>query len=371
MYWHGNRSSERFTFRRVTWPGWEEADEYDQITGGSLELSAFSDIKAVGSLDFDGAAVPDDRDLVRIYYGFTDDFLDSISVPLATLFFSVSEPAYDGNTVSGTMECSSVLQVLANKVYGLPFTATAGTRPVKLAIELCESLGLKVNNPDPSAYTIKNDHTFDSDASYLEIVNWLLGSAGFSSCWPDAYGVVQMCEYREPLERPSSVKFSDGDESVMLPEVSRRSDYQSTPNVVRMSYETEDESLWASASNIDPDSRASVVSRRQENTRYESVSELDGDTVDKRLANLKAAALSNLVDNSSDIEYVTMTHAWLPIAPNDAVEIDYIAAGLLWSGAVTNLAIDLEDGVPCQLTARRFVRTGIKTETKGGVLWHA
>ena len=212
MFWHGNRSDEHFTFRRVTWPEWNETDEYDQITGGGIELSAFSDLKAVGSLDFEGASVPDDRDLVRVYYGFTDDFLDSVSVPLATLFFSVSEPTCDGNTVGGTMECSSVLRVLSGKKYGMPFTVAAGTKAVELAVELTESLGLRVNNPDHSGYVVKNDNTFDAGASYLEIVNWLLDVAGFSAVWPDAYGVVQMCEYREPLERPVSVVFSDGEE---------------------------------------------------------------------------------------------------------------------------------------------------------------
>ena len=234
-----------------------------------------------------------------------------------------------------------------------------------------ESLGLRVNNPNPSAYTVKNDYTFDSKDSYLKIVNWLLESAGFSSCWPDPYGVVQMCEYAEPLERPVSMTFADDDQSIMYPEVTPKNDYQSTPNVCRVAYETEDESMWASAANVDPDSRASLVNRKQESTLYESVSELDGDTPDERLADLKAAALKKLVDNSSDIEYVTMAHAWLPVMPNDAVGIEYRAAGLSWRGAVTNLSIDLECGVPCQLTARRFVRTGIKTETKGGVLWHA
>lgn len=58
MDWLGNRSGEAFTFRRVTWPDWLEAEDYGQMTGGSLELSAFSDLKVTATLAFEGDEPP-------------------------------------------------------------------------------------------------------------------------------------------------------------------------------------------------------------------------------------------------------------------------------------------------------------------------
>ena len=58
MSWFGNRSNERFSFRRVTWPGWLEGEDYWQITGGDIELSAFSDLKAAGTISFEGEEPP-------------------------------------------------------------------------------------------------------------------------------------------------------------------------------------------------------------------------------------------------------------------------------------------------------------------------
>lgn len=368
MDWFSHRTDEHFTFRRVSWPSWEEKEDYPQITGGELELSSLSDLKAVGTFDFDGTEVPDDLDMVRVYYGFTDDSNESATFPLATMFVDLAEPMYDGETVSGSLDCYSVLQVLSDKQYGMPFTVSAGTQAVQMAIQLTESLGLRVNNPDPSAYTIKSDHTFDDDASYLEIVNWLLSVAGFASCWPDAYGIVQMCEYVEPTDRPSVFNFGDDEQSIMYPEISPSSNYGSAPNVCRLYYETEEESLWAASYNVDPASKASTVSRGREKTIRETVTELAGDTTAERLANIKAMSLAKLIDNSAEIEYVDFSHAWVPLSPNDSIGIDYVDAGIKWSGAITNLRIELTESIPCQNMSRRFVRTDFKTETEGGVI---
>lgn len=361
---------QRYSFRRVKWPTWEEGEEYTQITGGQLELSAFTDLKVDGSLDFEGLEVPDNHDFVRIYYGYTDSDGEQPMMPLATLMFSVSKPTYEGMTVRGKLECRSTLDILASKSYGAPFTIAAGTQAVQKAIELTESLGLRVNNPDPSAYTIREAHTFKEDeANYLTIVNWLLDAAGYSSAWVDAYGIVQMTPYVEPTERAVSLTLADDEGSIMHPELSRQSDYSDTPNVVRLCYETDEETLTASASNVDPNSRASLPSRGYEVTYRESVSELAGDTQAQRLANLKAMARQKLIDKSSDIEYVEGRCQYVEgLAPNNALGIDYARADLEWRGALTNVSIKLDKTMPADFKARRFVRTGLLTEVSGSAL---
>lgn len=361
---------QRFSFRRVKWPTWEEAEEYTQITGGQLELSAFTDLKVDGSLNFEGLEVPDEHDFVRIYYGYSDSSGEQPMKPLATLMFSVSKPTYEGMTVSGKLQCRSVLSILASKSYGAPFTIAAGTQAIQKAIELVESLGLRVNNPDPSAYTVKSCHTFkEEDANYLSIVNWLLDAAGYSSAWADAYGIVQMTPYIEPTERKAALTLADDEHSIMYPELSKQSDYSDTPNVVRLCFETDEETLIASATNVDPNSKASLPSRGYEVTHCESVSELDGDTQAKRLANLKALAKQRLIDKSSDIEYVEGTCHYVDgLQPNNALEIHYERADIEWSGAITNVNLKLDTAMPADFKARRFVRTGLLIEVSGSVL---
>lgn len=367
-YWLGNRSNERFTYRRVMWPSYEEADDYEGITGGSVELSALSELKASGSLSFDGESLPSEHDMVRVYYSFTDGFGDEGSAPIATMFPVLSDPAYDGSSTSGTIELSSVLSVLSCRVYGMPFTVSAGTQAVALAVQLAESVGLRVNNPDPSSYAVKSDHTFEASDSYLDIVDWLLDAAGYSSCWPDAYGIVQMRRYVEPTEREPTVEFADDEESIMYPEIQVKSNWIETVNAVSMTFETDGATLWAKAVNADPKSKTSTVSRGREISAHETVSELDGETQGEMADALMAKALASIVAGSSEVEHVSMSHAWIPVLPNDAVRIDYASAGLSWKGAVTNVGVSLEPGVPCALESRRFVRPDVEYSVTGGVL---
>lgn len=365
--YYGNRSKEQFIFRRVSYPGFRELEDYESIYGGSIELSALSTLKVSGSLDFTGKAVPNDHDMVRVYYSFQDDFLDTSTECLATMFFSVADPTYNEATVEGSMDCSSVLVLLQRKSYGLPYTIPAGTNAVAKAAEIVRSFGLSVSYADQSSYTLSSDHTFDANENYLGIVNWLLDAAGFSSAGVDAYGGVRLEKYQEPTERTVRYTFRDDEQSIMLPEVKTSNDYQDTPNVVRLRHTSQDVTVWAAAYNIDPESKASTVSRGYENTYEEEISELEGSTPAEMLANLKALALQKLIDKSSEIEKVEMTHCWLPINTNDAIGIDYRMADIEWKGAVTNAKIELAVSIPCQLSLRNFVRRNLKTSIEGGV----
>lgn len=364
MDWLGSRS-EQLIYRRVVWPTMQEAEDYACITGGSLELSALSDLRASGSLDFSGGIVPNTHDLVRVYYRFTDERGDTGTFPLATMFCGASGPTYNGRNVSGSLDLESVLRVPLGRSYGMPYTVKAGTNAVAKAMEIMESLGLATNNPK-SSYVLSRDHVFDSGDSYLTVANWLLDAASYASCYPDAYGVVQMAPYVEPQERAEAWRFDDSRYSIMQPEVVLSDNAESICNACRLSYETDEESLWAATLNNDPNSPASIVNRGYEVTLTEQVSELAGETQEARLANLKAQSKTRLIDNSAGIEYVEWAHPYVPISPNDSAAIDYSMARLEWKGAVTNMQIDLAASMQCKTKARRFIRKGFETETVGG-----
>lgn len=369
MDYQGNRHGETFIYRKVTWPEQIEVSEFSQFYEGSIELSAFSTIKESGNVPFKGESAPDDHDLMRIYYRFTDDYGETAEHPIATMRMSCSEPTYMGDSVSGEAKLYGLLQVLSDKDYGRCFTVPKGTNTVSFAKELCEGLGLKVN-ATPSNYVLSTDHTFGADdALYLTIVNWLLDVANYASVYTDAYGVLQMHPYIEPTEREPRFVFEDGERSIMSPEVGFTNDLEDTPNVVRLVFENDDVSLWAVASNVDPSSRASLVSRGAEKTLRESVTELSGSTTAQMLTNLKNMALKKLLDNSSEIEYVNLTHPWIPLVPNDSVGIVYGEAGLDWRGAVTNMNITLSPSVQTELKARKYVQPSLKTQIEGGILY--
>ena len=375
-YWYGNRMRETYTYRRVSWATWQELEDYTNITGGSIELSEFSDMRAIGSLHFEGGAAPDETDLLRVYYGFTDDYGESETVCLATFFVATTSTAnraeYRGGAdaglvASGDVTCSSVLKVLLDKLTGFPVSVPAGTNAVQFAAGLITSLGLQVS-ATPSAYTLPQSHTFEEGTPYLTVINKLLSFAGYGAAVPDAYGVVQLRKYVEPTKRTAALTFRNDAESIMYPQVTDESDWQSTPNVVRLTYITDEECLYAVAANVDAQSRASLVNRgNREITLQETVDELAGDTRQERIANLISKAKKTLADNSADIQYLNMSHAYVPLQMGDAVDVLY--SNGFWSGTAVGATITLSPGAKTDLRIRMNTVQQLATETDGGVVW--
>lgn len=369
--WRGSRTG-RFTFVKVTWPDFMEAEEYGSATGGSVEFSALSDLKANGSLSFDGEQ-PDPDHMMRIYYEFEDQNGESERVAVATMLVEASKPTVEehgGNVLtSGKATLSSVLKVLSDVELNVPYTVKAGEQAIAKALSLIADCGLPTNNPDPSAYALSQDYTFQpEDANVLGIVNALLGFAGYSSAWVDAYGVVQITPYVEPTEREAVFRFEAGPDSVIYPEMSSESSWGDTSNVVRLSYTTDEECLVAWCKNVDPSHKASLPSRGwREKTLAETVSELAGETPEERLEALKEMARKKLASNSADVEHATVQCAYLPLATNDAAEVSY--GGVDWKGSIVSYRVDLSDDSSSSAKVRRFIRSTLQVETGGEIAW--
>lgn len=369
--WRGSRTG-GFFFRKVTWPDFRVAEDYGHATGGSLEMSALSDVKLNGSLNFDGEP-PDPDHLLRVYYGFTDENGEYEERVVATMGVSAADPKVcEGDGIvrkKGRVELTSVLQILKDVELNAPFTVKAGEQVIAKALSLVADNNLPTNCPDPSAYALASDYTFKpEDANVLGIVNKLLDFAGYSSAWVDAYGVVQMTPYVEPTDREAVIEFTDGADSIIHPEMLTESDWGTTPNVVRLSYTTDAECVVAWARNVDPEHRASLPSRGgRERTLAEFVSEVAGNTPAERLEALVKQAEDKLVASSAEIEYAEVECAYMPFEPNDAALVRY--AGVDWKGAVTSYRIEIADDSRCKARVRRFARTALKVEKGGEVVW--
>lgn len=378
--WYGNRRKERYTFRRVKWD-WDgqqagpdhfhEGADYGNVTGGSVSLAAFTDAKASCTFDFIGGEPPDTTDLVRIYYSFEDDAGEDAQIPLGTFFVEYGETVYEaangGLIAKGTVEGTSVIAALLNRRLGAPYTVEAGIDAVSEADSIVKGLGLYTNDPQGS-YAITAAHTFEPDDSYMTVVNWLLTAAGYRAAWPDAEGTVV-------IEQPSAgegiaATFRDDARSIMLAEVTQENDWQATPNVARLNYQSDEESLWAVAYNRSG-SRASLDARGgRELTFAETVTELEGATQADRIAALEAMARQRLLDQSTEIEKATLTHALIDgMHPNTAIAVEY--SGRTWEGSVVNMDISLEPSTPCTTKLRRFIGADLAIETEGGAVWTA
>ena len=360
----GNRAGETYTYRKVDWQTWQEGADLGNVTGGSIELGAFTDLKATCSFAFQGGEAPEQDSLVRIYYSFTDEDGNMEQYALGTFIVCYSQVTQTDDRVSGTCDGYSVLKVLNDRKYGMPYTVSAGAYPIAEAVSLITSLGLRAHKGDDSTYQLTSDHTFEPDDSYLTIVNWLLTAAGFAAVTPDASGV---CQIQRPSAHGVAFAFDAGEYSIMYPSVQTENDWQSTPNVVRAYYEDDTCAIYAVAKNA-TGSKASLDRRGdRELTLYESVSEVDGADATAKLANLVTYATGKLTDNSGEIERVTISHPYVPLLPNQAVTVDYGA--LSWQGNITNMRISLAPSTKCDTETRRLSAPEITVTTESGILW--
>lgn len=363
----GNRHNEVYTYTRVSWDNWAEHENYPYITEGTLEYSADSDLKVTGSFTFEGSELPNTTDLLRVYYDFDDDAGEHARIALATLFIAFADVEHvdtiKGIKSKGALDGSSMLKTLQQKIYGAPYTITANTNAIYKAVQLIKSCGLNVEYT-PDITVLAADHTFDAGATYLDMVNWLCNTAGYSPATPDAYGTIQLQPYSDTLNQDNGVTFANDDNSIMYPEVSVSNDWASTPNVVRLFYNTDKACIVAEARN-ESGSRASLDARGgREQTYYEETSELPDDA--NKLTSLVNLAESTLRALSCDIEYVTISHAYRPLYLYEQVNVQY--SDMLWSGTLDTLNITLAPSTKCQSKIKRELYDNIAVTKSGQVL---
>lgn len=369
----GNRANETYSYRRVSWPDFLEGADLGNITAGSVELSAFSDLKATCSFSFEGGQEPNTSDLVRIYYSFVDDYGETAEFCIGTFFIGYADTEYrlDGDNLiaSGKVNGWSTLKALQDIKIGYAYTVSAGTYAIAKAIELIQNAGLPVNAADESSYQLANDHTFDPNDTLLAVVNWLCTTADYQAPYPDAYGTIQVTRYIDPSERTTVATFADDANSIMYPDVSIENDWQEIPNVYRLYYSTDECAIHAEARNVSG-SKASLDARGgRELVEVASVSELSGADSSAMAANLEAMAETKLLNNSQEIERVELSHPYIPLVANDAVKIQY--ANRNWAGNVQNIRIDLAPSTKCDTTLRRFVPSNITVTTSSVIDYDA
>ena len=356
MNWFGNRRNEEFIFKRVNWENWEEHESYNFITSGSIEYAADAELKVSGKFNFEGYDTPDTNDLIRVYYRFSQGG-ESETIALATFFLSYSSIDYvdtlKGIKASGSINGESVLSVLKNKQVGRPFTIKKGTYSVVKAWELIEECGLRYSAPtlNNSINKLTSDYTFKATDNYLTIVNYLMGVAGYKEVFPDANGIIQL----EPLPKThNELQFANDDNSIMYPQLSADNNWLSTPNVVKVLYNTDQACILATAKNLSG-SRASLTSRgNREITYVEEVSNVGNGSLRKLL---KEKAESLLKEKSSDIEYVKFQHALVPMGLYDKVNINY--GNLTWEGSLENYSVELTPSVPTTSKVKKILDKNI------------
>lgn len=364
MNWHGNRFGEEYTYVKVSPYDWTEQGTYDYITSGSIEMSDDNKYKVTGSFQFNGPVLPDPGMFLRVYYSFYDDEGEIADELLATLYTSYSSVQYNdssqGTLYSGTLNGSSILQILDDKKYGQPFIIKKNSNAIYKAFEIIEEFGLRVDYT-PSSKVISTDHTFGGDNSYLDIVTWLCDFAGYRQPFVSSEGIIQLQPIVKPEDQKDPLVFRDDSQSIMYPEVDSDNDWQTKANVVKKIYNTDRAWAIATAKNI----RGSKMSLENvpwhEITLIDEISDVDnGKNI---LTQLLDKAEKDLREEANESEYVTFSHAYVPIELKKAVKIEY--SDMEWLGSAENISIDLSPATKTQTKIKKTIEHNIEVERSG------
>lgn len=363
MDWFGNRHDETYIYKKVSWNGWIENEEYDSVTSGSVELSSENSLVATGSFEFNGFNEPDVKDLIRIYYSFKDDLGEQITVPIGTFFMNFSDLKYldtlKGMRVSGSVTLNSTLMTLEDDVIGRPYTVKSGSNPIYVAKKIIANKGLNVNY-DPCSYTMTADHTFSADETYLSIVNYLLELASYRDAYPDAYGTVQLRATNDNITVDPKMEFVNDNKSIMYPEIEKNNDWQDIPNVYRLLYNTDVGCISAESRNLTGSKTSLDKYGGREIVSFEEVSDV-GTTKNIQQALMKLCDYK-LRTASCDTEYIKIDHGYYPIYLYDFIKIKY--SDFEWTGRVNNMSISLASSTKTQTKIVKTVYNAITIESK-------
>ena len=180
----------------------------------------------------------------------------------------------------------------------------------------------------------------------------------------NAMGVVVLAPYGGTLRQDSVATFKNDDKSIMYPELDEANDWQKTPNVVKLFYNTDQACIIAEAKNR-TGSRVSLDARNQrEQTYYEEVGELPDNK--SKLTSLMDLAEDILRKKSCDIEYVTFEHAYIPVIPYQTITVEY--ANMTWTGTIDDTSVSLEPSTKAQTKLKRELYTDVIVTKSGQVL---
>ena len=356
---------------------YRELDTFKYITYGSLSMSATTDIKVNGSMNYNGPEKLQNGKFLRVYYSILDaEGVVLYRIPLATLTYSFNKPKYFQGNISGSLECYSVLKRLADRKldHSVTFKASSDKNAViSRVVDLISEnnipvLDMKVEPRN----TLNRDVTFGPNTSYLEVCNTMLQAVGMTALLVDGYGNAYFEKYVKIEERAVQWEFSSENKSIFLPEV-EQSQVDAIPNTWTTVYETDKERIVAVAKNNDLNSPYSIpnvgyeISGEGESTTELSVTDRDLTQEDGKRGELMSKAAESLRALYTYTTTTDFTIAWVPVVPDMAIKLNYKSAELTAIGVIDNMDISLAPGMSTKLSISTVHKDTVELTTTATV----
>lgn len=243
--------------------------------------------------------------------------------PLSTFLVQTPLFNFDGKAPSTTADGYTPLLELKEKNMPLGFSVLKGENVMDAAYRITRE---RVRAPvvKPSCDTkLYKDFVANLEDTGLMFVSDFIANAKYELAL-DEMGRVLFAPVQDLASLQPVWTYTDDNSSILLPELSIKSDLFGIPNVVEVVYSDAKHNYYVRAVNDDPNSPTSTVNRGREIPHRVTDPSSIGDPTENQLQEYA----ENLLRQLSTVECtVTYTHGYCPVRLGDCVRINYSRAG--------------------------------------------
>lgn len=309
------------------------------VLAGSVSNNALADLKRVAKFTVkDDGSLDYLKDRVKPWARLAMPDGGVVEWPLGVFLLATpSRKLVDGLLVVREVDAYDQLLVLMDDKTATRYAIAAGVKYTDAIKTVADLEGIAVNLT-PSALVLPAAMEWAPGASYLRIVNDLLGAINYDSAWFDENGLMVVRPYLSPQVRTSEFTYATDADSVIAGDVDQTLDLFGVPNKwVLVKSEPDLPALVGTYTNTAPGSPTSTVSRGR--TIVEVVSE--SDAADQLTLDAKAARLA--FESSQVYEVVQFSTALMPMHGNADVytlTLPELAIGAKYSEHEWSMSLD-------------------------------
>lgn len=308
------------------------------VTGGSLTWNANANVQRGGKI----TVVQRSRDQHnwlkrRIKVWMKIDGLDTYA--LGVYVCSAPSESWTDSELTLDIDLLDKTSILDNDYVAATYSVPEGAQITDRVRDLIVSTGEKAGSITDADAKLNKAMVWEAGTSKLSIVNDLLAAANYNGLMTDGEGRFRVEKNVLPKDRPNAHFFSDGFESIYLPNLAYAKDLYSVPNkvVIIGQGDGDKEPEVAIATNENADSPYSYQSRGfwiVDVTK--GVEATDAETLQEK-------ARKRLTDLTSPTGTITIDHAPLPwLGLNDVVRFKRTTADIDIRASIQSTQISLD-----------------------------
>jgi hypothetical protein len=328
-----------FEYYKVDPFTWKDVSMLEDVISSSITWDYNSETLGSASIDVNE---PIGECYIRIYLITIQNGVKE-KHPMGTFLVQTPSYSFDGKTKNITLDAYTPLLELKENYPPIGYYLSKGENILQSAYLIArEQLRAPIYKTSNSE-TLKENFIANMDETWISFIADLLKNADYRLGLDELSRIIFTPEQDTKSLQPVWT-YTDDNSSILLPNLDIDHDLYGIPNVVEVVYSRGNEYYYGVATNDDPNSPISTVSRGRKITKRVSNPSFNGIPSKERIQEYAEQILREV----STLEYtVTYTHGYCPVRVGDCVRLNYRRAGLNGIKAkVISQKIDCTPGCP-------------------------